>query len=92
MVKENNSPKEQQLVEVIFDDPTEFDTNYDMKMVPIECRAIGWLEEETPSFLRISWLKESNDSPYVGLAIPRGCVKKILAKKEATYTEEEVEK
>lgn len=66
-----------QLVEIIFDDPAEFDTNYDEEMNPIECRAVGWLLEKNDSFVRIMWMKEEDDSPYVGLAIPMGCVKQI---------------
>lgn len=66
-----------QLVEIVFDDPAEFDTNYDDEMDPIECRAIGWLLEQNDSFVRIMWLKEEDESPYVGLAIPMGCVKQI---------------
>ena len=68
----------QKLVEVTFYDPTEFDTNYDRDLNPIECRAIGWLEESDSSMIRISWLREEKDIPYVGLAIPMGCVKNIL--------------
>ena len=75
----NNKNKTQQLVEVIFDDPAEFDTNYDKIHNPIECRTIGWLEEKNHSLIRISWLKEEYDMPYVGLAIPMGCVKKIMS-------------
>lgn len=70
-------PKQCELVEVIFDDPAEFDTNYDKNLEPIECRAIGWLEEQNHTVVKISWLKETNNTPYVGLAIPMGCVKKI---------------
>lgn len=73
-----NRETERQLVEVVFDDPAEFDTNYDTKLEPIECRAIGWLDEKTPNYLRISWLKESDNTPYVGLAIPTGCVKRVV--------------
>ena len=71
------SPKNKQLVEVIFDDPAEFDTNTDDKKEPVKCRAIGWLDKKNSSFVRISWLTEIDDEPYVGLAIPMGCVKKI---------------
>jgi hypothetical protein len=66
-----------QLVEIVFDDPAEFDTNYGIEMDPIECRAVGWLLEKNDSFVRIMWLKEEDDLPYVGLAIPMGCVKQI---------------
>jgi len=65
------------LVEITFDDIAEYDTNYCKEMDPIECKAIGWLEEQNSSFVRISWLKESKDEPYVGLSIPKGCVKVI---------------
>ena len=77
MVKRESKNEKQQLVEVAFDDPAEFDTNYDQEMDPIECRAIGWLLEKNDSFVRILWLKEEGDLPYVGLAIPMGCVKEI---------------
>lgn len=70
--------KPKHLVEVVFDDPAEFDTNYDTELKPIECRTIGWLLEKNDSFVRIMWLKEEDESPYVGLAIPMGCVKQIL--------------
>lgn len=72
---ENKLPQE--LIEVVFDDPAEFDTNYDRNTSPIQCSAIGWLVDQNPAFIRISWLKEEDDEPYVGLAIPMGCVKKI---------------
>ncbi len=71
------SHKNKQLVEVIFDDPAEFDTNNDDKKEPVKCRAIGWLDKKNSSFVRISWLTEIDNEPYVGLAIPMGCVKKI---------------
>jgi len=70
-------PRNQELVEVVFDDLAEFDTNYTQDMTPVQCSAIGWMVEENQSFIRISWLKEKDDEPYVGLAIPTGCVKKI---------------
>ena len=77
MVRIGGNHKDQQLVEVVFDDPAEFDTNYNIEMDPIECKAVGWLLEKNDSFVRILWLKEEGDSPYVGLAIPMGCVKEI---------------
>ena len=70
-------PKHQKLIEVIFYDPTEFDTNYDKGLDPIECRTIGWLEEKNSSLIRISWIREEKDVPYVGFSIPMGCVKSI---------------
>lgn len=70
-------PQTKELVEVIFDDPAEFDTNYDKNLMPIECRTIGWLEDRDKTMVRISWLKETNNAPYVGLTVPIGCVKKI---------------
>lgn len=73
----NSGIKKNQLVEIIFDDPAEFDTNYDEEMDPIECKAIGWVLEKNDSFVRIMWIKEEDNSPYVGLAIPMGCVKQI---------------
>jgi len=72
--KRNNNTK---LVQVVFDDPAEYDTNYDEKLEPIECKTVGWLEEENNSMVRISWLRETEDEPYVGLSIPKGCVKTI---------------
>jgi hypothetical protein len=71
------SVKNKQLVEVIFDDPAEYDTNIDDKKEPVRCKAIGWLDKKNSSFVRISWLTEIDDEAYVGLAIPMGCVKKI---------------
>ena len=65
------------LVEVIFDDPAEFDVTREDKHLPVECKAVGWLEEKNSSLIRICWLREEDDAPYVGLAIPKGCVKKI---------------
>ena len=65
------------LVEIVFDDPTEFDTSRDDIDEPIECRTIGWVEKFDNSSVRISWLKELEDHPYVGLTIPIGCIKKI---------------
>jgi len=65
------------LVEITFDDPAEFDTNYTKELTPLECKAIGWLEEQNSSFIRIVWMKEGKEEPYVGLAIPNGCVKLI---------------
>ncbi len=71
------NPKNPKLVEVIFYDPAEFDTNYHKDFNPIECKTIGWLEEQNSSMIRISWLREEKDEPYVGFAIPMGCVKSI---------------
>jgi len=71
------NPKNQKLVEVVFYDPAEFDTNYSKDLNPIECITIGWLEEQNSAMIRISWLREEKDEPYVGLAIPRGCIKSI---------------
>ncbi len=65
------------LVEIVFDDPAEYDTNYDKNKNPIECRTIGWLVDESPSYIQIIWLREGDDEPYVGLSIPKGCIKKI---------------
>ena len=65
------------LVEITFDDILEYDRNHCKDMTPVECKAIGWLEEQNSSFVRIAWLKETNEEPYVGLAIPQGCVKLI---------------
>ncbi len=65
------------LVEIIFDDPTEFDSTRDNTDEPIQCRTIGWIEKASESSVRISWLKEYGDMPYVGLTIPLGCIKKI---------------
>jgi len=67
----------QKLVEVVFYDPTEFDTNYHTDIDPIECTTIGWLEKQNSTMVRISWLREEKDEPYVGLAIPMGCIKSI---------------
>lgn len=69
--------KETDLVEIIFDDPAEFDTNYNGNDGPIECRAIGWLVDQNDKFVKMAWLTEENDDPYVGLSIPQGCIKKI---------------
>ena len=65
------------IVEVIFDDPTQYDTNYESVCEPVECVAIGWLEKKTPRVITIAWLKEIRDEPYVGFSIPIGCVKSI---------------
>ena len=69
--------KSQDIVEVIFDDPTEYDTNYETLCEPAECVAVGWLEKKTSRIINIAWLKETRDEPYVGLSIPIGCVRKI---------------
>jgi len=71
--------KNKKLVEVTFDDPAEFDATREDDFKPAECKAVGWLEEKSPSMIRITWLREENDEPYVGLTIPRGCVKKLQA-------------
>ena len=65
------------IVEVVFDDPAQYDTNYDNSCDPIECIAIGWLEKKTSDVITIAWLKETKDRPYVGMSIPAGCIKKI---------------
>ena len=72
-----HNPINQKLVQVVFYDPAEYDTNYHKDLNPIECTTIGWLEEQNSSMVRISWLREEKDEPYVGLAIPMGCVKSI---------------
>ena len=69
--------KGQDVVEVIFDDPSEYDTNYELECEPAECVAIGWLERKTSRVITIAWLKETRDEPYVGFSIPMGCVKNI---------------
>ena len=72
-VHSNNS----NLVEIVFDDPTEFDTTRDNITKPAECATIGWVKSFDRTSVRITWLKEIDDSAYVGLAIPVGCIKKI---------------
>ena len=72
-VHSNNS----NLVEIVFDDPTEFDTTRDNITKPAECTTIGWVKSFDRTSVRITWLKEIDDSTYVGLAIPVGCIKKI---------------
>ncbi len=69
--------KGQDIVEVTFDDPTEYDTNIASICEPAECVAVGWLEKKTSRIINIAWLKETRDEPYVGLSIPIGCVRKI---------------
>ena len=69
--------KANDIVEVIFDDPAEYDTNYEPPAGPVECVVIGWLEEKTSKLIRIAWLKETREKPYVGMCIPMGCVKTI---------------
>ena len=69
--------KGQDIVEVTFDDPTEYDTNIASICEPAECVAVGWLEKKTSRVVTISWLKETRDEPYVGFSIPIGCVRKI---------------
>ena len=72
-VHSNNS----NLVEIVFDDPTEFDTTRDNITKPAECTTVGWVKSFDRTSVRITWLKEMEDSTYVGLAIPTGCIKKI---------------
>ena len=67
----------QKIVEIVFYDPAEYDTNYHNDVKPIECTTIGWLVEQNSFMVSISWLREEKDEPYVGLAIPMGCVKSI---------------
>ena len=69
--------KTENIVEITFDDPAQYDTNYDASFEPVECITIGWLQKQTSDVVTIAWLKETVDEPYVGLAIPAGCVKKI---------------
>jgi len=76
-MKPHKEFKKSDLVEIVFTDPTEFDTNYDDRCDPIECRTIGWIDEQNSSFINIVWLAEGFEKPYVGLSIPRGCIKKI---------------
>ena len=72
-VHSNNS----NLVEIVFDDPTEFDTTRDNITKPAECTTVGWVKSFDGTSVRITWLKEIDNSAYVGLAIPVGCIKKI---------------
>ena len=72
-VHSNNS----NLVEIVFDDPTEFDTTRNDITKPAECATIGWVKSFDRTSVRITWLKEIDNSAYVGLAIPVGCIKKI---------------
>ena len=65
------------LVEIVFDDPTEFDTTRDNITKPAECTTVGWIKSFDRTSVRITWLREIEDSTYVGLAIPVGCIKKI---------------
>ena len=72
-IHSNNS----NLVEIVFDDPTEFDTTRNDITKPAECATIGWIKSFDRTSVRITWLKEIDNSTYVGLAIPIGCIKKI---------------
>ena len=72
-----SKPSKNDIIQVIFDDPVEYDTNYEPAAGPIECVVIGWLEEKTSKLIRIAWLKETREKPYCGMCIPMGCVKKI---------------
>ena len=72
-IHSNNS----NLVEIVFDDPTEFDTTRNDITKPVECITIGWIKSMDASSIALTWLKESKDSPYIGLVIPVGCIKKI---------------
>ena len=76
-MKKRFSTKKNNLVEVIFDDPAEFDATREDSFLPAECKAVGWLEENNSSIVRITWLREEDDAPYVGLTVPRGCVKRL---------------
>mgnify|MGYP001181336226 CR=1 FL=1 len=70
-------PSKNDIVQVIFDDPAEYDTNYEPPGGPVECVVVGWFEEQTKDLIRIAWLKETKEKPYCGMCIPMGCVKKI---------------
>ena len=72
-----NTSNNSNLVEIVFDDPTEFDTTRDNITKPAECTTVGWIKSFDRTSVRITWLKEIDDSTYVGLAIPVGCIKKI---------------
>jgi hypothetical protein len=72
-IHSNNS----NLVEIVFDDPTEFDTTRNDITKPVECTTIGWIKSIDTSSIVLTWLKELKDSSYIGLAIPVGCIKKI---------------
>jgi len=69
--------KENNLVKIIFDEPTEFDITRDDPEYPIQCMTIGWIVKHDDESIKISWIKHSENSPYIGLNIPRGCIKKI---------------
>ena len=77
ILKETHHSNNSNLVEIVFDDPTEFDTTRDDIIEPVECTTVGWIKSFDRSSVRITWLKESGDATYVGLAIPVGCIKKI---------------
>jgi len=76
-LKKRFTAKKNSLVEIIFDDPAEFDATREDTFLPVECKAVGWLEEDNSSIVRITWLREKDDDPYVGLTVPRGCVKSL---------------
>ena len=75
----NSVSNNSNLAEIVFDDPTEFDTTRDDIIEPVECTTVGWIKSFDRSSVRITWLKESGDATYVGLAIPVGCIKKITS-------------
>ena len=77
ILKETHHSNNSNLVEIVFDDPTEFDTTRNDITKPVECTTIGWIKSIDTSSIVLTWLKELKDSPYIGLAIPVGCIKKI---------------
>jgi len=62
------------LIKVIFADPSDYDSRFDEKFVPVKCCAVGWLVKETKDCLRLVWLLDEIDGPCAGLAIPSGSV------------------
>ena len=57
-VHSNNS----NLVEIVFDDPTEFDTTRNDITKPAECTTVGWIKSFDITSVKITWLKEIDDS------------------------------
>ena len=62
------------LIKVIFADPSDYDSRFDTKFLPVKCCAVGWLVNETKDCLRLVWLLDEIDGPSAGLAIPSGSV------------------
>ncbi len=64
------------LVRVSYLDHVEFkDCGDPAHVIPVRCETLGFLEEETPDYIRLLWLVEDVETAtFQGMVIVRSCI------------------